>query len=333
MTANLGQFRAKSTLDDSTLRLIGSTGEGKPLPKSGSGLIERAFANPWLLLSLTCLFWGGNVVAARQAIGEISPMTLVTGRWALTCAILVLAARKAFMADLPTLAPKWPRILLMGLFGFTGYHTLYYVSAHYTPGLHIAILQGVTPVLVFIGAWLLWRTPVRLAQALGCLLTLVGVALVGARGELSQLAAVQFNLGDIGMLVASVFYGGYTLALRTRPAASPMGFFVALGFVALLTSLPLLGAEWALGELFWPTGKGLVILLYVAIFPTLLAQVFFIRGVELIGPGRATLFYNLTPAIGAIFSTVFLREPFEVYHAVALALVIGGVMMAERLGR
>ena len=112
-----------------------------------------------------------------------------------------------------------------------------------------------------------------------------------------------------------------------------MGFFVALGFVALVTSLPLLGAEWALGELFWPSLKGLVILLYVAIFPTLLAQVFFIRGVELIGPGRATLFYNLTPGIGAIFSTVFLREPFELYHAVALALVIGGVMMAERLGR
>lgn len=295
--------------------------------------LERAFANPWLLLSLTCLFWAGNVVAAREAIGEISPMSLVSGRWALASLALVATARRAFVADWPILAPRLPRLLLMGLFGFTGYHSLYYLSAHYTPGLHIAILQGVTPVLVFIGAWLLWRTPVRPAQSIGCLLTLFGVALIGARGDLSQFLGMRFNLGDIGMLVASVFYGGYSLSLRTRPAASPIGFFVALALVAVTTSLPLLAIEWAAGDLFWPSLKGFVILAYVAIFPTLLAQMFYIRGVELIGPGRATLFYNLTPALGAVFSTLFLREPFESYHAVALILVIGGVMMAERLGR
>jgi drug/metabolite transporter (DMT)-like permease len=280
------------------------------LPPGSSRYVERVFARPYLLLLLTCVFWGGNVVAA-----------------------LVLTARRAFIADWPRLAPHWKRLVLMGLFGFTGYHTLYYVSAHYTAGLHIAILQGVTPVLVFIGAWLLWRTPVRIAQAFGCLLTLVGVALVGAQGDFGQLAAMQFNIGDIGMLVASVFYGGYTLSLRFKPAASAMGFFVALAFVALTTSLPLLAYEFSIGQTIMPSMKGLVILVYVAIFPTLLAQVFFIRAVELIGPGRATLFYNLTPAIGAVFSTVFLREPFEMYHAIALILVIGGVLMAERLGR
>ncbi len=296
-------------------------------------LVERAFANPWLLLSLTCLFWGGNVVAAREAIGEISPMTLVTGRWALASVVLLAGARRAFVADWPVLAPHWPRLFLTGFFGFTAYHTLYYVSAHYTPGLHIAILQGATPVLVFIGAWLLWKTPVALAQAIGCLLTLTGVVLVGARGDFSQLAAMQFNIGDIALLVASIFYAGYSLALRFRPAASPLGFFVALALVALITSLPLLGYELAIGETFWPSAKGLVILAYVAIFPTLLSQMFFIRGVELIGPGRAALFYNLTPALGAIFATVFLHEQFEIYHITALVLVIGGVVMAEKLGR
>ena len=74
-------------------------------------------------------------------------------------------------------------------------------------------------------------------------------------------------------------------------------------------------------------------LVYVALFPTLLAQVFFIRSVEMVGPGRATLFYNMTPALGAIMATLFLRETFAFYHLIALALVIIGVTMAERLGR
>ena len=303
------------------------------MPNGPPSALERAFANPWLLLTLTCLFWGGNVVAARLAVGEISPMTLVTGRWALACLALMATARRAFVADLPLLAPvKW-RVLAMGGVGFTLYHTLYFIAGHYTPGLHIAILQGVTPVFVFIGAFILWRIPVRLAQAAGCAMTLVGVALVGARGDFSELAAMKFNLGDTAMLVASVFYGGYTLALRVRPKTSSMGFFVALALAALLTSLPLFVGEIALGGFIWPTTKGLWILLYVTIFPTLLSQVFFIRAVELVGPGRATLFYNLTPAIGAVLSAVALGETFETYHLVALALVIGGVTMAEWFGR
>ncbi len=295
--------------------------------------LRRAYDNPWLLLTLTCLFWGGNVVAAREAIGEISPMALVVGRWAICCSILVFVARRDFLRDLPALSPRWPRLTMMGLFGFTGYHSLYYLSAHYTSGLHISILQGVSPVMVFIGAWALWRMRVTPWQAAGCGLTLVGAALVGAQGDLSQLASIAFNLGDAGMILASAFYAGYSLALRNRPAASPFGFFSALAIVALTTSLPLLAGEIALGQEIWPTWKGGVILVYVAIFPTLLSQMFFIRGVELIGPSRATLFYNLTPALGAIFSTLFLGERFEAYHAIALALVIGGVLMAERLGR
>jgi drug/metabolite transporter (DMT)-like permease len=291
------------------------------------------FANPWLLLSLTCIFWAGNIVAARTAIDNISPMTLVTGRWAITCAILALTARRAFVADLPVLNQHWLRIIMMGLIGFTGYHTLYYVSAHYTQGVNLAILQGVTPVYVFFGAWLLWRTQVRAWQAIGCVFTIIGVLLIGTHGDLATITSLRFNLGDSGILLASVFYAIYSLSLRNRPAASSFGFFFALAIAAFLTSLPLFVWEIARGETLWPTPKGWIVLGYVALFPTLLAQVFFIRSVEIVGPGRATLFYNMTPALGAVMATTFLGEPIAPYHVVALMFVIGGVMMAERLGR
>lgn len=303
------------------------------LPTILRDLAQRFFANPWLLLTLTCLFWAGNIVAARTAIDNISPMMLVTGRWLITCAILALTARQAFAADWPLLKANWLRIALTAMAGFTTYHSLYYVSAHYTQGVNLSILQGVTPVYVFFGAWLLWRTPVGPWQAAGCLLTMVGIAFVGTHGDLSAIGSLRFNLGDIGILIASVFYAGYSLALRNRPKASSFGFFFALAIAAVITSLPLLAWEIARGAAFLPTGRGWLILLYVAICPTLLAQVFFIRSVELVGPGRATLFYNMTPALGATMATMFLDEPLATYHIVALVLVIGGVTIAERMGR
>ncbi len=303
------------------------------MPTLARDLAQRLFSNPWLLLSLTCLFWAGNVVAARSAIGHISPITLVTGRWALTCGILFFTSRRAFVADLPLLKPHWPRIVVGAVAGFTIYHSLYYVSAHYTSGVNLSILQGVTPVFVFFGAFLLWRTPVTAWQAIGCALTIVGILVIGARGDLWALLDIAFNIGDLGILFASVCYAVYSLTLRNRPKASSFGYFFALGLVAVVMSLPVLAWEVSRGVTFWPTLQGWIVLLYVAICPTLLAQVFYIRSVEIVGPGRATLFYNMTPALGALMAAVFLREPLAAYHLVALVLVIGGVTLAEKLGR
>ena len=282
---------------------------------------------------LTCIFWAGNVVAARMAIGEISPMLLVSGRWALASVILIAAARRPFIQDWPALAPHWLRVFLMGCCGFTLFHAVYYVSAYYTTGVNLAIIQGVSPVFVLIGAWVMWRTPVRGVQIAGCALTMAGVMIVATHGDVFALQDLNFRIGDLGVLCSSIIYSGYALSLRNRPKSSSLGFFVAMAFAGLLSSLPLVALEAMAGRLVWPTQMGWALLFYTAIFPSLLAQLFFIRAVELIGPGRATLFYNMTPVLGAIFAALMLHEPFEIHHAVALAFVIGGVTIAERLGR
>ena len=296
-------------------------------------ILRRIYGNPWLLISLTCIFWAGNIVAARVAIGEISPMLLVSGRWAIASIILLAAARRPFVADWPALAPHWLRIFLMGSCGFTLFHAVYYVSAYFTTGVNLSIIQGVSPVFVLLGAWVMWRTPVSAVQIAGCALTMAGVVLVATHGDVFAFHDFNFRVGDLGVLVSAMLYSGYALSLRNRPKTSALGFFVAMAFAGLLSSLPLVALEAFSGRIVWPTQIGWIVLFYTAIFPSLLAQLFFIRAVELIGPGRATLFYNMTPVLGAIFAALMLHEPFEVHHAVALALVIGGVTIAERLGR
>jgi len=134
---------------------------------------------------------------------------------------------------------------------------------------------------------------------------------------------------DILILIAVVFYSGYSLLLRRRPLVPSLVFFAALTPAALLTSFLPLAYEIAAGEFFLPTLKGWLLLVYVAIFPSLLSQVFFMRGVELLGPGRAGLFTNLMPLFGASFAMLILGEVLAWYHVVALVLVIGGILLAE----
>jgi drug/metabolite transporter (DMT)-like permease len=110
-------------------------------------------------------------------------------------------------------------------------------------------------------------------------------------------------------------------------------FFTVAAAFACLISLPLLAAEIAMGRFHVPTPAGWAILAFTVIGPSILSQLSFMRAIELIGPGRAGVFVNLVPVFAPILAVLLLGEPFGFYHAVALALVLGGIFIAERLGR
>jgi drug/metabolite transporter (DMT)-like permease len=230
----------------------------------------------------------------------------------------------------PQVWPSRLRIFAMGTFGFTGFNALFYAAAYHTTAVNLSIIQGTIPVLVLVGTVAFLGSRARPVQLAGVVLAMAGVAVVAVKGDLHLLRTLGVNVGDLFMLIACVFYAGYTLALRNRPAVPGFVFFTALAGVAFVSSLPLIAFEAAAGTLQWPTPTGWLILIYVALFPSLLAQVFFMRGVELIGPGRAGIFVNLVPVFGSVFAVLLISEPFAAYHAVALALVLGGIWLGER---
>jgi drug/metabolite transporter (DMT)-like permease len=285
---------------------------------------------PYLLLTLASLLWSGNVIASRLAIGDVSPMALTAFRWIGVCVILFFTVRRQFVADWPALRPRLGYLAWMGTLGFTGFNAAFYIAAYHTSAINIGIIQGAIPILVFIIAYFVRGTAVTPLQLVGVFLTLFGVALIAAHGDLATIASLEFNIGDLLMLLASLFYAIYTVGLARKPATRGFSFFAALAGFALLSSLPLLAIEVWRGDFFWPTWQGWLIIAYVTVLPSLLAQVFFIRGVELIGPGRAGVSINMIPVFAAILAVLLLGEPFMLYHALALALVLGGIVLAER---
>jgi drug/metabolite transporter (DMT)-like permease len=287
----------------------------------------------YVLLTLTALIWAGNAVAGKWAAGEVSPLMLTTLRWVVACAVLVPLAGRGVAREWRLLLPSWRRTLLMGACGYTIFNALFYLAGTFTTATNLALFQGAIPVLVLTASFVLYRIRVGPIQILGVMITLLGVAVAATHGDLAVLRSLDFNRGDLFMLAACLFYAGYTVALRNRPPVSGLTFFAAMAGAALLTSLPLLAIEWAVGRVIWPSGRGWLIVVFVGLGPSLLSQLLFMRGVELIGPNRAGVFVNLVPVFGALLAVVLVGEPFRIDSAVALALVLGGIFVAERLGR
>lgn len=291
---------------------------------------RRFFDRPYLLLTLAALQWAGNVVAGRLAVGEILPMQLVVLRWGIVFVALAVLNRRAFAAEWPAMRVRPWFLLLLGVSGYTAFTAFFYAAAHFTTGANMSIIQGSFPLFVFAMAWVVRGRAIGPIQALGIAAALVGVVLVAIRGDPAVLATLAFNRGDLFMLGATVAYAVYTIGLEERPAVSSLSFFTAMAGIAFVTSLPLLAIEVATLPFHWPTATGWAITAYVAIFPSFLAQIFFIRGVELIGPGRAGVFINLNPVFGAAMSVAFLGETVGWYQGVGLMLVMAGIVAAQK---
>lgn len=284
----------------------------------------------YLLLAMTALCWGGNAVFGRLAVGEISPMLLVMFRWLGVLLLIACFAGGYVRKDWPVLKQHLLFIGAMGALGFTAFNALFYVAAHHTTAINIGIIQGSIPVFVIIGAFFAYRTRVTPMQSAGVALTMLGVGFVASEGNLARLASMTVNHGDALMVLACLFYAGYAVGLVKRPLVSAMAFFTAIAAAAFIASVPLAVAELMTGQIQWPTLTGWVVVVLVTLFPSFLAQIAFIRGVELIGPGRAGVFVNLVPVFASLLAVGLLGESFEVYHGAALCAVVGGIWLSER---
>ena len=182
---------------------------------------KPAGANPavlaYLLLTLTTLLWAGNAVAGKWAVETVSPQVLTTLRWVIGFAVLAPLTYRRVMAERQALARRWLYLLLTGATGFTAYASLFYLAGRYTSVTNLALFQGAIPVLVMALNFAVRHVRVTGGQAFGAAITLAGAVVAATHGDWSVLRTFSFNTGDVMMLVACLFYAGYTVALTARP--------------------------------------------------------------------------------------------------------------------
>lgn len=288
-------------------------------------LLLRAY----FFLTVATLFWGGNTVVGKLAVGHVSPMVLNFSRWTIALIIICSISVPQLKKDWPELKRHWLLLLGYGAIGYTAFNGFLYTALKYTTAVNGAIEQGGIPVLIFILNFLLFRIPVSAIQILGFVISFVGVAITATRGDLDVLLSLALNFGDALLLLAVAAYAIYTIALRWKPVIHWKSLMAASALGGAITGLPLVLWEKANGTMILPDVAGLGMIAYAALFPSLISQVFYVLGVEGIGANRAGLFINLVPVFGTLLSLAVIGEALQPLHLIALSLVLGGIAIAE----
>ena len=265
-----------------------------------------------------------------MSVGEISPVLLMQMRWFGAFIILVVIYRKTLPRYAPLALQNWRWMLAMGGGGLAGFSLLLVYAAQYTTAVNLGIMQGVIPAVVMLLGWLIYRTRIGWLQFFGLCSSLTGILVLVSTGSFATILALRFNFGDLLMVAACLCYGAYTVALGKRLEMPPVLLLCFFAFCAFLTCSLFLIAEYMNGNLVLPGVKGSLLLFYSAIFPSILSQTFFMRGVELAGANRAGLYVNMVPIFAAFLAILVLSETMYLYHLVALLMVFGGIFLAQR---
>lgn len=297
-----------------------------PLARIG----RRLYDAPYLLLSLTALFWSSNIVLGRYVAGHIPPVSLACVRWTIATLIILPFAWRQLKADWRIILHHIPFLVVLGAAGIGCYNAMSYYGLQYTQALNGLLVQSISPLLIALWSLVLFRDRLSRCQTIGILISLLGVTVIISRGDLDVLLHLKPNVGDMWILAALVIYSFYAAILRIRPPLSALSFLaVIMGFGALLL-VPAAIWEAQSGLTLTLNAETIAVLLYVSIFPALIAYLFFNRGVELVGANRAAPFFHLMPVFGSALAIVFLGEAFEWFHGLGYALVIAGIVTATR---
>src|SRR6202050_4992195 len=236
---------------------------------------------PYLLLSLTSLFWAGNIVLARYVAGHVPPMTLSCVRWIGVFVMLLPFAKPHLERDWPALRAQLPLMVGLSATGFAFNNALSYWALQYTQALNALLIQSSGPLFVALWSLVLFGVRLTWAQLAGIIISLTGVLTIIPHGDLAALASIQFNKGDVMFASAVLAFGLYSSLMPRRPVTHQLSLITfTMGCGALLL-LPFSIWEYLAGHTLKFDALTSATLVYVIIFPSTLAYLFFNRGIAL----------------------------------------------------
>ncbi|GAB4234936.1 MAG: DMT family transporter [Methyloligellaceae bacterium] len=293
-------------------------------------LASALYANAYLLLSLTALFWAGNFVIGRGVHEHVPPIALATARWILASLIILPFALPHLRRDWPVIRANIPILLFLGTVGVGAFNTLSYSGLNYTTALNALVLQSSGPILIVLASFAIFGDRISLRQAAGIAISLSGVLWMVARGDLAMLQGFRLNAGDALIILALALWGLYTAFLRKRPAIHWLSFCAATFLIGAGANLPFFAWEHFSGRQLSGDLQTIAAIAYVSIFPSVLAYICYNRAVELIGAARAGVCLHLVPLFGSVMAILFLGEEPRLYHLLGIALILTGVALAAR---
>lgn len=287
------------------------------------------------LLVIPPLLWAGNAVVGRVVSDLVPPITLNFLRWAMALLILLPLGRSIFRKGSALWAER-KRYAILGLLGIGMYNALQYMALHTSTPINVTLVGASMPIWMLIVGRLFFNAPIAGWQLGGAFLSLSGVLTVLGRGQWQQVLELRFVAGDILMIAATIAWAFYSWLLAQARDSDEIRrnwatFMLAQVVYGVAWSGVFAAGEWALTDAAIHWGWPLVLtVLFVSLGPGILAFRCWGLGVQRAGPATAAFFTNLTPLFAALMSLAFLRDLPQIYHAVAFALIVSGIVLSSR---
>ena len=286
----------------------------------------------YLFLVLTTLFWSGNFIVGKAAsLFDIPPFTLNFYRWSFAWLILAPFTLKEIFEKKKYILKNIKLILVLGITSITIFNSIVYYSLNFTQVISGVLMISTIPVMIIAFCWLLKIERTNIYQILGVIFSLFGVVVIITKANLNILLNLNFNKGDLWMVVAMFSWAMYSALLRKQKfKLSQLSLLQIIISAGLIFLLPAYLIELSLGYKVQIHLPFILTLSYVVLFPGLASFIFWIKGISIIGSNRSGIFLHLMPIFSTILAIIIFKEKFMVYHLIGAILIITGIVLSSR---
>ncbi len=286
----------------------------------------------YFLLTLSVFFRAGNFIVGKFAtLFEIPPLTLNVLRWLTVWIILIPFTYKEIYRNLSYIKKNWLVISFMGLITISTFNSVVYFALNHTQVINAVLVLAAIPAATIVLSSFMNIEKTNIFQLLGLFLSIIGIGSIISSGDFQKIISLNFNKGDSWMLVCVITWSLYsTLLKKNKFKFSQFTLIQLMVSAGLLFLIPQLFYEKSIGLEVNFNKAFIIILFYVVIFPAIAAYYCWQKGVELVGPNRASMFIQLMPLFSAVMAIIIFKEKFELYHFVGAAFIVSGIYLSNK---
>jgi len=286
----------------------------------------------YVFLVLATLFWSGNFIVGKFAtLFQIPPLSLNALRWIAVWLILMPFTYKEIYNNFPSVKKNWIVISFMGIISISTFNSVVYFALNHTQVINAVIVLAAIPAATIVFSSLMNIEKTNIFQLLGLFLSIMGIGLIISNGDVQKIISLSFNKGDLWMLVCVITWALYsTLLKKNRFEFSQFTLIQLMVSAGLLSLIPQFFYEKSIGLEVHFNKAFFLILFYVVFFPAIVAYYCWQKGVEIIGPNRASMFIQLMPLFSAVMAIIIFKEQFELYHFLGAAFIVLGIYLSNK---
>ncbi|MCM3665822.1 DMT family transporter [Mesobacillus subterraneus] len=293
-------------------------------------MVQRLGNAPYLLLVGAAFFWGGNAVAGKFLAGSLPPVTISFIRLAIGVLIMSPVIIRLFKREMAALRENLKMLVFLAVTGVIGFNLLIYWAVNYTSAINATLLNSTSPLFIFLLSALLIGEKMELKYWVSMAISFIGVLFVITHGSFERMIALQFNTGDLIMVLAVISWALYSIFIKKlsgkMPSLAIFGFTLAIGFLLMI---PAVAVELAVEPVDALTLGEWSALFYIGIFPSICSFLLWNRAVAMIGPSKASISLNLIPVFGAGAAFLVLGEVITLPQVIGGCLVFIGVFITS----